>query len=88
MVDAVARAPVTAAGGRNSLHVLMQRKSTIAFFMALPLILVIGLLVAYPAAYAVYLSMLNKSMERFVFLGNFDFLFGRLLDEESGFGVR
>jgi multiple sugar transport system permease protein len=77
MVDAVARVPVSAAGSRNSLQVLMQRKSTIAFFMALPLILVIVLLVAYPAGYAVYLAMLSKSMERFVFLGNFDFLFGR-----------
>jgi multiple sugar transport system permease protein len=55
----------------------MQRKSTIAFLMALPLILLILVLVAYPAGYAVYLAMLNKGMTRFVGLGNFDFLFGR-----------
>jgi multiple sugar transport system permease protein len=55
----------------------MQRKSTIAFLMALPLILLIGILVAYPAGYAVYLAMLNKSMTKFVGLGNFDFLFKR-----------
>jgi multiple sugar transport system permease protein len=30
----------------------MQRKSTIAFLMALPLILLILILVAYPAGYA------------------------------------
>ena len=39
--------------GRSSLHKLMQRKSTIAFLMALPLILLILILVAYPAGYAV-----------------------------------
>jgi multiple sugar transport system permease protein len=62
---------------RNSLHKLMQRKSTIAFLMALPLIVLIVVLVAYPAGYAIYLSMLNKSMTKFVALGNFDFLFKR-----------
>ncbi len=64
-------------GGRSSLHKLVQRKSTIAFLMALPLILLIAVLVAYPAGYAILLSMLNKSMTRFVGFGNFDFLFKR-----------
>ena len=78
MADIAARGPVTAASGsRSSLHKLMQRKSTIAFLMALPLILLILTLVAYPAGYAVYLAMLNKGMTRFVGFGNFDFLFGR-----------
>ena len=62
---------------RNGLHKLMQRKSTIAFLMALPLILLIGILVAYPAGYAIWLSMLNKSMTKFVGFGNFEFLFKR-----------
>jgi multiple sugar transport system permease protein len=61
----------------SSLHKLMQRKSTIAFLMALPLILLIAVLVAYPAGYAVWLAMLNKSMTKFVGLGNFGFLMGR-----------
>jgi multiple sugar transport system permease protein len=61
----------------GSLHRLMQRKSTIAFLMALPLILLLFTLVAYPAGYAVYLSMLNKSMTKFVWFKNFDFLFSR-----------
>src|SRR5216684_2599287 len=56
---------------------LMQRKSTIAFLMTLPLIILILVLVAYPAGYAVYLAMLNKGMTRFVGLGNFEYLFGR-----------
>src|SRR6266567_7687926 len=55
----------------------MQRRSTIAFLMTLPLIVLILVLVAYPAGYAVYLAMLNKGMTRFVGLGNFTFLFGR-----------
>jgi multiple sugar transport system permease protein len=56
---------------------LLQRKSTIAFLMALPLLLIIGLLVVYPALYSIYLATLNKSMEHFVGLGNFAFLFKR-----------
>jgi multiple sugar transport system permease protein len=78
MADIAARGSITiSAGGRSSLHKLMQRKSTIAFLMTLPLILLILVLVAYPAGYAVYLAMLNKGMTRFVGLGNFEFLFGR-----------
>lgn len=45
--------------------------------MALPLILVIALLVLYPALYSLHLATLNKSMERFIGLGNFEFLFKR-----------
>lgn len=56
---------------------LLRRKSTIAFLMTLPLILVVLMLVLYPAAYAFYLAMLNKSMERFVGFANFVFLFKR-----------
>ncbi len=55
----------------------LRRKSTIAFVMALPLIVVVTSLVIYPALYSVYLATLNKSMERFVGLGNFTFLFNR-----------
>ena len=56
---------------------LLRRKSTIAFAMALPLLFIIASLVIYPAFYAIYLATLNKSMERFVGLGNFGFLFKR-----------
>ena len=45
--------------------------------MALPLILIVATLVVYPALYSVYLATLNKSMERFVGLDNFSFLFKR-----------
>jgi multiple sugar transport system permease protein len=79
MVDAVmgdARS-LGAVRKKTGMRRIMQRKSTIAFLMALPLILLIGLLVLYPAFYAVHLAMLNKSMERFVGLSNFTFLFKR-----------
>ena len=62
---------------RGSLHKAMQRKSTIAFAMALPLILVIVLLVIYPASYSLHLATLNKGMEEFVGFDNFEFLFSR-----------
>jgi multiple sugar transport system permease protein len=55
----------------------MQRKSTIAFLMALPLIILIAVLVAYPTGYAIYLSTLNKSMTKFLGFGNFEFLMSR-----------
>jgi multiple sugar transport system permease protein len=56
---------------------LLRRKSTIAFAMALPLLFIIASLVIYPAFYSIYLATLNKSMEHFVGLGNFGFLFTR-----------
>src|SRR5258708_14003093 len=79
MVDAVmgdARS-LGGVGRKSGMRRMMQRKSTIAFLMALPLILLIGLLVLYPAFYAAHLAMLNKSMQRFVGLSNFTFLFKR-----------
>ena len=45
--------------------------------MCLPLILIIGSLVVYPAFYSIYLSMLNKAQTRFIGLGNFRFLLSR-----------
>ena len=55
----------------------MRRKSTIAFLMTLPLLTLIIALVAYPAGYAIWLSMLDRSMTKFVGLANFAYLFGR-----------
>jgi multiple sugar transport system permease protein len=79
MVDAVLHQSEAAspARKRTSLRRTMQRKSTVAFFMALPLILLIALLVVYPALYSLHLATLNKSMQRFVGLANFTFLFKR-----------
>src|SRR6202162_160372 len=71
---------VTRAGSgrkRSSLRIAMKRKSTAAFLMTLPLILLIAILVIYPAFYSLHLATLNKSMQRFVGFGNFEFLFKR-----------
>lgn len=55
----------------------LARRSTVAFLMCLPLILLVGGLVIYPALYAIWLAMLNKHMTRFVGLSNFAFLLRR-----------
>ena len=55
----------------------LRRRSTIAFFMCLPLLAVIVGLVVYPALYAINLSTLNKAMTKHVGWGNFAFLFTR-----------
>src|SRR5262247_4233509 len=79
MVDAAVEALPIEGGGRRrfALRKAMRRKSTIAFLMTLPLILLIALLVLYPALYSIHLATLNKSMERFVGFNNFLFLFKR-----------
>src|SRR3954470_21422874 len=76
MAAVIEGAPQSAAR-RGGLRRLARRKSTLALIMALPLIVLIGTLVIYPALYSIYLSMLNKSLERFVGLANFTFLFSR-----------
>jgi len=60
--------------GVSSLRRFTRRRSTIAFLMTLPLIVVIGGLVAYPAVYAMYLSTLNRTMVRNIGLENFAIL--------------
>src|ERR1700730_3285827 len=79
MVDAVLQTPsiTSRARRRSALRRAFERKSTIAFLMTLPLILLVVLLVLYPALYSIHLATLNKSMERFVGFGNFLFLFKR-----------
>jgi multiple sugar transport system permease protein len=68
-----ARRPI----GRGSLHKLMRRRSTIAFLMTLPLLALMIGLVAYPTGFAIYLSMLDRTMTRFVGLDNFAYLVSR-----------
>ena len=59
------------------LRKFVQRRSTVAFLMSLPLIVLIGGLMIYPTFYAVYLSMLNRRMTAFVGADNFFFLLRR-----------
>jgi multiple sugar transport system permease protein len=68
---------MTRAHRANGMQKFMRRRSTIAFLMALPLILLILGLVLYPAVYAIYLAMLNKRMTHFVGLDNFVYLLNR-----------
>jgi len=77
MADAAIHAGPSTARRRMTMKKFVRRRSTIAFAMALPLILLIAFLVVYPALFSMYLATLNKSMERFVGLGNFEFLFKR-----------
>tara|TARA_Y100000588_G_C14156356_1_gene882791 strand:+ start:49 stop:969 length:921 start_codon:yes stop_codon:yes gene_type:complete len=62
---------------RGSLYIFLRQRSTIAFMMVLPLLLIIGCLVAYPFFYSIYLSTLNKAETAFVGFSNFLFLFKR-----------
>jgi multiple sugar transport system permease protein len=55
----------------------MRRRSTIAFLMTLPLIILIVVLVAYPLGWTIWLSMLDRTMTKFVGLRNFEYLLGR-----------
>lgn len=52
-------------------------RSTLAFVLVLPLIIVIGGLVVYPFFYSIYLSMLNKRETAFIGMSNYTFLFKR-----------
>jgi len=61
----------------RNLRLFLRRRSTVAFFMCLPLMIIIVSLVIYPAFYSIYLSMLNKAQTRFIGLGNFSFLLSR-----------
>ena len=62
---------------RASLRTALKRKSTAAFLMTLPLILLISIMVVYPAGYSIHLATLNKAMTKFIGFGNFLFLFKR-----------
>ena len=62
---------------KSRLRRFMRQRSTIAFLMCLPLIVIICGLVIYPALYSIHLSMLNKAQTRFIGLSNFTFLMSR-----------
>jgi multiple sugar transport system permease protein len=76
MVDQTLSASLTRAGApeRSRLQLFFKRKSTVAFFMTLPLILLIALLVVYPAFYAIYLAMLRKNMQSIAWARNCSWL--------------
>ncbi len=57
--------------------ILLQRKSTLAFLLCIPLLILIFGLVVYPFFYSIFLSLLNKRETRIVGLANYLFLFKR-----------
>lgn len=59
---------------RHTFRRFVHRRSTIAVVMCLPLIALIVGLVVYPFFYSIYLSMLNRSMTRFIGLFNYEYL--------------
>lgn len=59
---------------RSSLRRFARRRSSLAFVMCVPLFLLIASLVIYPFFYSIYLSMLNRSMTRFIGLFNYMYL--------------
>ena len=67
-------APATGGARRMTMQKFMRRRSTTAFVLALPLIVLIAGLVIYPALYSMYLSMLDRTMEHFTGLRNIRFL--------------
>jgi multiple sugar transport system permease protein len=81
MADAVLTNPPDKAGERSrarsrpgAVSRFLNRKSTIAFLMALPLIILILGLVVYPAFYAIYLATLRKSMTSVAWMRNCSWL--------------
>ncbi len=66
--------PARATPAPAPLRLRLGSRSAIGVAMTLPLILLIGGLVAYPFCYSIYLSMLNKRETAFVGLANFRYL--------------
>ena len=93
MAQAIIEEPKFARAGRGLFTLSLEgRTSLIAFLFCVPLILVVGGLVAYPALYSLHLATLNKSMVRFVGFSNFEFLFTRevfwmVVEQSSIFAV-
>jgi multiple sugar transport system permease protein len=73
--DAIPAARVRSA--RRGRRFRLRSRSAIGALMCLPLIGLIGGLVAYPFFYSIYLSMLNKRETAFVGLANFGYLLGQ-----------
>lgn len=73
----IGRREVASRGRAGGLRRFTRRRSSIAFMMALPLIILVAGLVIYPAIYAIYLSLLNRKMTAFVGLAQYFFLVQR-----------
>ncbi|MDP6953749.1 MAG: sugar ABC transporter permease [Alphaproteobacteria bacterium] len=72
-----AESKVTVAPHGGGFKRFLKKKSTVGVLMCTPLLAVIIGLVAYPAAYSMFLATLNKAETKFVGFDNFLFLFKR-----------
>lgn len=61
----------------SGFKILLQRKSTLAFLLCVPLLFLVLGLIVYPFFYSIWLSMLNKRETQFVGFANYLFLFKR-----------
>ena len=61
----------------SKLKLLLRRRSTLAFMLCVPLLILVFGLIVYPFGYSIYLSMLNKRETKFVWFANYFFLFKR-----------
>jgi multiple sugar transport system permease protein len=66
--------PARGIPARARLPLRLRSRPVIGALMCVPLVALIGGLVAYPFAYSIYLSLLNKKETRFVGLANFQYL--------------
>jgi len=57
--------------------ILLRRRSTLAFMLCIPLLILVFGLIVYPFFYSIFLSMLNKRETKFVWFANYIFLFKR-----------
>jgi multiple sugar transport system permease protein len=73
-VSARVLADLTRPGRRGGLRRLAKRRSTLAFVMCLPLLVLVATFIVYPFFYSIYLSTLNREMSRFIGLFNYDYL--------------
>ncbi len=72
---AAPRAPDFSGQRANTLQRFTRRRSTIAFLMTTPLLAVVLGLIAYPAGFGLYLSLLNRRMTEFAGFLNYEILF-------------
>jgi multiple sugar transport system permease protein len=70
------RMPRARARPWSGLLVRLRSRQAVAFFMCLPLLLLVAGLIVYPFFYSIFLSLLNKRETAFVGLDNFRFLLG------------
>ena len=76
-MSAVAENRIVRHGSAWQIRRVLRRRSTLAFCLCVPLLLLVAGLVIWPSILSVWLSFLNKAETKFVGLGNYLFLLKR-----------